>query len=358
MAAPVLSIRALNRALLARQLLLERAELSIPAALEQISGLQTQYAPSGYIGLWSRLRRFERSALSAAIEQRHVIQATLMRMTIHMVSARDHHLFAAGVRRSRQSWWLGTAARTRDLDQIDLDKLAACVRSALTNGPRRRAQLVATLEDAGFDKGFMSAAGLWVDMVRVPPSGTWEHPRADLYGLADQWLESVDTTEADGLEHLITCYLRGFGPAAMADIAGWTGVKATTLRPVIDHLDLRRFQDEAGRELLDVAHGLLPDPGTPAPVRFLPTWDATLLVHARRTQILPEEHRRLVFSTKNPHSTPTFLVDGAVAGAWRHSDGRITLQPYRELADDDRQALDQEAERLAAFHAEDNRPHQ
>jgi hypothetical protein len=304
--------------------------------------------------LWSRLHDFERSELTEALEQRRAVQATLMRMTIHIVSARDYHLFAAGVRQARRDWWHGTARRS-GLADTSLDQVAACVRSALAAGPLRRARLVAALEDAGFDKALWSAAGLWVDMVRVPPSGTWERRRADLYGLADHWLEPLETTEAQGLAHLVSRYLRGFGPATMADIASWSGVNGTTLRPIVEGLGLRRLRDDGGGELLDVADGVLPDPDTPAPVRFLPTWDATLLVHARRTQILPEQYRSLVFSTKNPHSTPTFLVDGAVAGAWRYEDGHVRLAPYGDLSTADRAALEEEGERLAAFHADQRR---
>jgi hypothetical protein len=192
-------------------------------------------------------------------------------------------------------------------------------------------------------------------MVRVPPSGTWERRRADLYGLAEDWLEPATVTEADGLRHVVTRYLRGFGPAALADIASWTGVNMTTLRPVVNDMKPRRFRDEEGRALLDVPDGPLPDPDTPAPVRFLPTWDANLLVHARRTQILPEQYRSLVFNVKNPHSTPTFLVDGSVAGAWRHEDNRINLTPYGSINANDLDALEREAADLAAFHADRER---
>ncbi len=347
----VLSTRALNRAVLARQLLLERSDQGIPAAVEQIAGLQTQYAPSAYIGLWSRLIAFQRPALTQALEQRRVVQATLMRSTIHIVSAADYHLFAAGVRTARQGWWHGTA-RSRGLDDISLEEMAAVVRSALAQGPLRRSELIAALGDAGFDKALWGAAGLWVDMVRVPPSGTWERRRADLYSLAEEWLEPVETTEVQGLEHLVNRYLQGFGPAPAADIANWAGVNVTALKPILDLLALRRFRDDQGGELLDVPDGWLPDPDTPAPVRFLPTWDATLLVHARRARILPEDYRSLVFSTKNPHSTPTFLVDGSVAGAWRYDDGQVHVEPFGKLDAADRDALEQEGERLAAFHAD------
>ena len=346
----VLSRRALNRALLARQLLLERSELGLTRALERVAGLQTQYAPSAYIGLWSRLADFSRPDLTRALEQRRAVQATLMRSTIHVVSARDFWLLSAAVRRARREWW-HPIARSRGLDAAAMDDVAALVRAALAGGPRRRADLVDVLTGAGHDKQLWEAVGLWLDLVRVPPSGTWERRRADRYGLAEDWVDPVSATEEEGLEHLITRYLRGFGPAALADVASWAGVHVGLLEPVVERLRLRRFRDEEGGELLDVPRAPLPDPDTPAPVRFLPTWDATLLVHARRTGILPEEYRTLVFSNRNPHSTPTFLVDGSVAGAWRYEDGEIQLRPFGRLAASDRRALEREARGLAAFHA-------
>jgi winged helix DNA-binding protein len=134
------------------------------------------------------------------------------------------------------------------------------------------------------------------------------------------------------------------------DIASWAGVLVGTIRPVVEELDLRRFEDEQGRELVDVPGAPLPDGDTAAPVRFLPTWDATLLVHCRRTQILPERFRPLVFNTRTPHSKPVFLLDGAVAGTWRYERGRVHLAPFEPVPATAREELDDEAERLAAFH--------
>jgi len=350
MAERVLSTRALNRALLARQLLLERTAQSLPRALERVAGLQTQYAPSAYIALWSRLRGFRREALTAALEQRRIIQATLMRATIHMVSARDFPLLAAAIRRGRQDWW--RRAQSKQLQGIDMDAVAARVHKHLAGGPRPQAQLLDVLKAEGFPRIALASAGMWVDLVRVPPSGTWEHRRADLYGLADDWLDGSKSAEAEGLEHLVRRYLGGFGPASANDIASWAGLPVTTLRPVLARLRLRRFRDEAGGELLDLPQAPLPDPDTPAPVRFLPTWDATLLAHARRTQILPEPYRSLVFNTRTPHSLSTFLVDGAVAGTWHYERSRIHLKPFGRLSTAARRELEEEAERLAAFHGD------
>jgi Winged helix DNA-binding domain len=343
-----LSSRELNRALLARQLLLERSELPLEAALEQCAGLQTQYAPSAYIGLWTRLRGFEREALTAALEQRRAVQATLLRSTIHIVSVRDFHLFAPAIRRGRRDWWLRVARH--QLQGADMGDVAAMVREHLTGRPRRAAELKALLAARGVPAIALSGVGLWVDMVRVPPSGTWGRRRADLYALADEWLGPSNAGEDEGLDHLVRRYLAGFGPAPLGDVASWAGLPAGTLRPVAARLRLRSFRDERGTELLDVADAPLPDAGTPAPVRFLPTWDATLLVHARRTQILPEAYRPLVFDTRTPHSVPTFLVDGAVAGKWRWEDGRVRLEPFHALPRRVLDELEAEAGGLAALH--------
>jgi hypothetical protein len=282
------------------------------------------------------------------MEERKVVTATLMRTTIHMVSARDHALMAAGTRRARQDWWLRVFSRR--VERREIEAMAGRLRAHLAGGPRRRTELVKLLAADGFPPDLWTGAGLWLDMVRVPPSGTWERRRADLYGLADQWLPPSTATEADGTAHLLRRYLEGFGPAPLEDAANWAGLSPSALQPSLEQLKLRRFRDQHGRELLDLPGAPLPDPDTPAPVRFLPTWDATLLIHARRTQVMPEAYRPAVFSVKTPHSVPTFMVDGAVAGTWRYDAGGIKLTLLQPLARATRVELEAEAERLAAFH--------
>jgi hypothetical protein len=223
---------------------------------------------------------------------------------------------------------------------------AARVRERLADSPLRRKEI----EDL-LGKPLADAVGLWLDLVRVPPSGTWERRRADLYAAAADWVEPAEVTREEGLELLVRRYLGGFGPAPAGDIANWAGLSVRSLAPALEHLTLRRFRDEQGRELLDLPRAPLPDPDTPAPVRFLPTWDATLLVHARRTGILPEVHRPKVFSTKTPHSVGTFLVDGAVAGTWRYANGSVRTEPFESLGAATRRELAEEGERLATLHA-------
>jgi hypothetical protein len=346
MAERTLTERELNRALLARQLLLDRVELPMGRAIERIGGLQTQYAPSGYIGLWSRLAGFERRDLTAALERRSVVQATLMRATIHMVTTRDYAPMEAAVRESRRAWWLRATRHAKGVPAIA--STARRVQEVLADGPRRRAEIVAEL---GLDSVSWNGASLWLDLVRVPPSGTWEQRRADLYGLAEDWLGPIDATPEAGMELLVRRYLTAFGPASRKDIATWAGVPVPEVDGALDRVRTRRFRDERDKELLDVPRGPLPDPDTPAPVRFLPTWDAALLAHARRTQILAEEHRPKVFHTKTPHSIGTFLVDGQVAGTWKHERGAVRPAPFEPLTRRIQREVGDEAERLTAFMA-------
>jgi len=309
-----------------------------------MGGLQAQYAPSMYVGLWSRVEGFERDDLTRALERRTVVQGSLVRATIHLVSVKDYWPFAVVSREARREMWL-RAARS-GLAAEEVAAAAAILRERLAEGPLRRKEIGALL-----GKPLAGAVVMWSDLVRVPPSGTWEHRRADLYAAAADWLEPAEVTREESLELLVRRYLGGFGPAPAGDIANWAGLAVPSLAPALERLSLRRFRDEHGRELLDVPKAPLPDPNTPAPVRFLPTWDAALLVHARRTGILSEEHRPKIFSTKTPHSVGTFLVDGTVAGTWRYEKGGVRTEPFGRLDAVTRRDLAEEGERLAALHA-------
>jgi hypothetical protein len=318
--------------------------------IDRMGGLQTQNAVSGYIGLWSRLRGFRRDALTAALEQGRVVQGTLMRVTIHMVSAAEYSLFAAGIRIARREWWL--RVHKNEIEGLDMEAVAARLRQRLKTGPCSAVELKSFLQAEGFPAVAWSGAGLWLDMVRVPPSGTWERRRADLYGLAEDVVGTTSPTEPDGVRHLIKRYLGGFGPAPVRDIAGWAGLPSATVTPVVEQMPLRRFRDENGRLLFDLPRAPLPGPDGPVPVRLLATWDPMLLASSRRAAILPEEYRPLVFNTKTPQSVSTFLVDGQVAGAWRYEGGRVRLDPFDTLPRAARPELEEEAQALAAFHAD------
>jgi hypothetical protein len=332
--------------LLERQFLLSRRREGLPRALERLAGIQAQYAPSMYIGLWSRLAEFERDSLTRALERRTVIQATLMRSTIHLVSARDYWPFAAGTRDARWESW--QRAYRRGPSPRAMLAAARKLEQELTGGPRTRAELL-----DGIDAARFGGASTRLNLVRVPPAGTWERRRADLFGRAEDWIgPAPPVSAAEGIDLLIRRYLRAFGPASVADVASWAGMQLTPVKAALEKMELRQFRDEQGGLLLDVPRAPLPDADTPAPARFLPTWDATLLVNCRRTQILPEEHRPKIFHVKKPQSETTFLLDGAVAGTWTQDRGRVRLHPFGRLSRADRDELEAEAELLAAFTAD------
>jgi winged helix DNA-binding protein len=345
----VVTDQELNRALLARQMLLARVTAPIPKVLERMGTLQAQYAPSMYIGLWSRIEGFERKQLDRALERRSVVQGTLMRSTIHLVSKADYWPVAIGIRRARRESWLKYGPR-RAYSASQMSSLARKLRGRLGDGTMSRKEIHELL---GSDSVLTNGVNMWLDLVRAPPSGTWERRRADLYAAADQWLGNPPKKldERAGIELLVRRYLTGFGPAPVADIANWVGLHPKRVAPAIDSMKLRSFRSEDGDELLDLPRAPLPDPETPAPARFIGTWDAMLLTHGRRTGVLPEEHRPKVFNTRTPQSMPTFLVDGRVAGSWKFEKGKVKLDPFERLDVTAKRELRQEGDRLAELHA-------
>jgi hypothetical protein len=340
----VLTRRDLNRAVLARQCLLTRVRAPLPRVLERVAGLQAQYAPSMYLGLWSRVEGFHRETLTRALERRSVVQGTLLRSTIHLVSAGDYWPFAVAVRAPRRDWYLRVSRLGADPGPYEA--AAATLSDTLAErGRLRRGEI-----DELVGRELRDGVGLWLDLVRVPPSGTWERRRADHYAAAEEWLGPPQVGVDDARELVVRRYLRGFGPATALDVAGWSGLPVASVAAVLARLPVRRFRMEDGAVLVDLPRAPLPGADAAAPVRFLPTWDATLLVHARRARILPEEYRPLVFSTRRPQSVPTFLVDGAVGGTWRYEEGRVRTEEFAPLPVRTRRELAAEGERLAAWH--------
>ena len=337
-----LTQRELNRALLARQLLLDHADLPIPEVLEQIGGVQAQYAPSMYVGLWSRVSGFTRDDLTKLLAERVVVQGTLLRTTIHLVSAGDFWPWAVAIRDARRDSYV----RTTRAAPAEIASASERVRTALSAGPLRQAEI-----DVLVGAGLRTGVGLWLDLVRIPPSGTWERRRADLYELAERWLGAPpEVTVDEGVETLVRRYLTGFGPATRAEMANWAGLPVATVASVLKRLDLVRYRSENGAELVDLPGLPLPSADVQPPLRFLPTWDATLLAHARRTQILPEAYRSRIFTSRNPHSVGTFLVDGSVAGTWRYDGRDVQIAEFAPLSRVTRREVVAEAERLAEFH--------
>src|ERR671924_362885 len=255
-----LTRRDLNRALLARQLLLDRKPLPIPRAVEQIGALQTQYAPSAYVGLWTRVDGFERQALTEAFERRAVVQGTMMRNTIHVASPRDYWPLVLAIRPERMAW----SRRIQKTESRELERAARRLRAFLSGCPRSQAEIVEKLGDEVWRPGI----AIWLDLVRVPPSGRGEPRRAALFGLAEEWVgPEPELAHEQAVRHLVRRYLGAFGPAPRIAIADWAGMRVGRLERTLERMRLRRFRDERGRELLDLPRGALPDPETPAPPR-------------------------------------------------------------------------------------------
>lgn len=348
-----LTLRELNRATLARQLLLRRHRLSVPKALERTAGLQAQWPPSPYIGLWSRLDGFHPDALVRAVARRHVVKATLMRTTLHLISADDYLAFAGIYRASRiRELQRQLAALGEDADFAEAGERLA---SLAAERPRTRPELLALL---GLPKLRLEERRPWLvwyglsahaGLVNGPESSVWRsHTAGGTFVPARTWL-GADGASGDGAAaHLVRRYLAAFGPASRADIAQWTGMARSVVDQGLAGLRLRRFVDELGRDLVDLPRAPLPPPDTPAPPRFLPRWDNLLLAHDIRTRAFPEEYRRTIIE-RNGDVPETFLVDGFVAGQWKLEAGRVRLAPFAPLPRRAWREVEEEAGRLEAF---------
>ncbi|HEV3479096.1 MAG TPA: winged helix DNA-binding domain-containing protein [Gaiellaceae bacterium] len=329
--------RELNRATLARQLLLERSRLSVAKAVERLCAMQAQSAPEAYMGLWSRLAGFQQAKLTRALEHRQVVRATLFRLTLHLVSATNHGAFA----------FLNHTRWREDLQRegIPVEELAARVERLAVSGTFTYAELRAEMPELG-EKQFR--ARCVTPLIHVPPSGTWGHSRVRLT-TAQRWLGLPAPSQSEAAALVVRRYLGAFGPATRRDLLEFSGLRVADVTPGLELLDgqLRRFVDEGGRELLDLPRAPRPGADIHAPVRFLPRWDALLLSHADRTRVLPTEYRSAVITGGWVH--PTFLVDGVVAGTWRFEDEKVKTGPFAPLPRTVRREVEDEERRLAVF---------
>jgi winged helix DNA-binding protein len=318
-------------------LLLERVRLSVPKAVERLCALQAQWPRSPYIGLWSRLERFERAKLDRALEQRQVTRSTLFRVTVHLVSATNQPAFAA----LTHAQWREDMVR----EGLPLEEMITRVERLARDGPFTYAEANAVTPELG-ERQFRVRC--LTPLVHVPPSGTWAQTRVRLTTAA-RWLGALAPPNEEAGAMLVDSYLRAFGPATRADLLRFSGLRVAAVDPVLEALEpkLRRFQDEQGRLLLDVPRAPLPAPGTRAPVRFLPRWDALLLSHDDRSRVMPAEYQGIVI--RGGDVLATFLVDGLVAGEWRYENGNVVVEPFAPLPLRVRRELDAEARRLSAF---------
>ncbi len=348
----ILTQRALNRAFLERQLLLQRSGLDVVGAVEHLIGLQAQAPKAPYVGLWTRLTTFEAADLERALLERRVVRLPLMRSTIHLVSAED----CLRMRRVTQPAMDRDLAGSRwgkGVVGVDFGALENETQRVLEQGPLVAADLGRELAKRWRkrDPGSLAyAARNTMALVQIPPRGLWVRSGRPLLSPAESWL-GKRLEESTSPHDMIVRYLRAFGPAAVRDMQTWSGL--TGLGPVVDELRprLEAYEDESGRELFDVPDGALPDPGTPAPVRFLPEFDNLLLAHADRTRVIPPEFRDRV--VRNLGVKKTFLVDGFVAGEWKAERRRnvaiLIIAAFRRHPKKVREDIEREGRRLLAF---------
>lgn len=359
----VLSQRALNRATLERQLLLERSTVPILDAVERVVGLQAQEPLDPYIALWSRLEGFEPEQLAGLMLDRKVVRIVVMRGTIHLVTADDAHTLRPLFQPVLDKELTIHRDYKGPLKDLDLTPFLAYARELLAEGPRTPAQFRQAFGEEFPDQHAAALAYACrnnIAMVQLPPRGVWGQAGQVRYDSVDNWLGRPVSTDTS-IDDAVLRYFAAFGPSATADVTTWTGL--TGMREVTDRLrpKLRTFRDERGRELFDVPDAPLPDPDTPAPVRFLPQYDNALLSHSDRTRFVSEEDRKrlgLAFPWGGG-----VLHDGRLVAGWVAEDdkdsGRTTLTVHHldRLTPGAKDELETEARHLLDLTAADSEGH-
>ncbi len=354
----VLSTRALNRALLERQHLLRRTRMSAAGAIEHLVGMQAQVPRDPYVALWTRLDDFTAEELSRLISNREAVRTPLVRTTLHLVTARDC-LALRPVVQSVLERGFGSTPFARNLVGVDMEELLKTGRALLEEKPRTTAALRRALSERSPDRDSTSlayAVRYLVPVVQIPPRGLWGVSGQTTWTTVEAWLGRALVSEA-APDRLVLRYLAAFGPATVADIRTWSWL--TGLSEVVERLrpQLRTFRDERGRDLFDLPDAPLPDPATPAPVRFLPEYDNVGLSHADRSRVIPEDLRFLVFPGSGgiPGSV---MVDGFLRATWRLTrDGRsatLAITPLgKRFSASDRNEVIDEGANLLGFIAAD-----
>ncbi|WP_206785657.1 winged helix DNA-binding domain-containing protein [Amycolatopsis sp. MtRt-6] len=341
-----MNVRAQNRALLARQHLLERTSSTATAMLGHLVGMQAQAPLAPYVGLWTRLARFRPDELATLLTGRDAVRGPLMRGTVHLVLAEDARVLRPLVQRVVAGGYTGHFGRR--VGDADLDAVARFGRVLLNERPRTRRQLQDALaarwpeHDA---EALSYAVGYLVPTAQVTPRGVWGSTGPATLTTLEGWLGGP-LADGPSLADVVRRYLRAFGPASVADVQAWSGL--TKLREVVEQMDLRTFRAESGEVLYDVEDGVLPNPDTPAPARFLPEYDNVLLSHADRARILPPG-RRVPLPPGNGASRGTLLVDGFYRADWRLHPDRLEVTAHDRLTAGERAEIEAEAGRLLEF---------
>ena len=349
-----LTARALNRATLGRQMLLERETLGLKEALHRMVALQAQQPASPYLALWNRLEGFDPTDLDTAFNDRSIVKSTMMRITLHAALAGDYPTFREATDPTIR------AARLRDrrfkasgLSEEEADALVPEILAAAEE-PLSAEELLAWLEtrlDEQTHKGAWWGLRQYTPLLRAPTGEEWSFGTRISYVAPPKRPALADPdVSAASLQQLILRYLAAFGPASVADVSQFTMIQRGRVRAALKGLDAetKRLEGPGGEELFDIPDGLLPDEETPAPPRLLGMWDNILLSYFVRDRIIPPEYRKLVIRI-NGDTLPTLLVDGYVAGLWRAVEGGIEATAFHDLPDDVWEGLESEARTLTAF---------
>ncbi|WP_246154163.1 winged helix DNA-binding domain-containing protein [Saccharopolyspora hirsuta] len=357
----VLTQRQLNRATLHRQLLLRRSEMSALEAVEHLVGMQAQAPFPPYFGLWTRLATFRPDDLADRLLDRSAVRIVLMRGTVHLVSAEDCLLLRPLMQPFLTRTVLSNTQHRDELTGLDQDELTAFGRKLLDEQPRTAAQLRPLLAERWPDRSpaaLAFAVRNLLPLVQIPPRAIWGRSGQPVYATAETWLDRPLATEPSPGD-VLRRYLAAFGPATVADMQTWSGLRG--LKEVVREMDLRSFRDENGRELLDLPDAPLPDPDLPSPPRFLPPFDNILLSHQDRSRVMSAEDRKRLFSAKNAVLPGTVLVDGFLHGTWqitrKRDVGTLDVTAYQALSSADEEAIAQEGRRLLAFAEPDAAEH-
>ncbi|MEJ8641708.1 winged helix DNA-binding domain-containing protein [Streptomyces sp. MS1.HAVA.3] len=342
---PVLDTRALNRATLARQLLLSRAEMSARDAVAHLLGLQAQNVKPPYFQLHARLARFRPAELAGLMESREVVRMVTMRSTIHTHTAHDALTLRPLVQPARDR---EVAYFRKGLVGVDLDRLAQRARAFVESGPRTMGEIREDLLEEWPDADPQSlsvAARCRLPLVQVTPRGVWGRSGQVRLTTVENWL-GKPAGEAQPVDDVVLRYLAAFGPASVKDMQTWAGL--TRLREAFERLrpGLIAFRDENGVELFDLPDAPRPDADTPAPPRFLPEFDNLLLSHADRTRVVPPEIKGRTWTGNQAHCT--LLVDGFLAGLWKLQDGVLTVEMFGSVSKAVKEEIVAEGERLIA----------
>jgi Winged helix DNA-binding domain len=311
-----LSLRALNRATLARQLLLSRSPMSALDAIEHLVGMQAQAPFAPYYGLWSRLDGFTGENLSGLLVSRKAVRIVLMRGTIHLVTAEDCHRLRPLAQPVLDRMLKTNATHGRPLAAVDVSAVVDAARRLLDAEALTPGEIGARLAEEWPDTppgSLAEAARSLLPLVQVPPRALWQRSGQVRLTTATAWL-GKPRGKALTIDDLVVRYLAAFGPASTADVQTWSGL--SRLGEVVERLDLIRLKSEGGQTLYDIPDAPRPDPDTPAPVRLVAPFDNILLSHADRTRVISDAHRKRLFSGKNGVFPGTVLVDGFVAGTW------------------------------------------